>query len=301
MSFLTEIKVIFIFIMIFSAGLAGCLVISCKKLQQSEKFLSFGNCFAAGIFLLVGVVHLLGESQENFVEALGEEIPLGYIVAVGGYSLILMIENVLLGGHDHSMHKEDEAPKINDKAKIPLGGESQAPFNGDFQLGNPDHECDNQDCVVTTPPKKHAEIMPAFVLTCALVIHSVLEGVAAGIITSETNLVILCIAILIHNIPAAFSLGVKLAKLNNLWRFFLMAAFVISSPLGIAIGIGISKLNYPIIQAIFLALSAGTFIYIGCTEILPEQFHEKKNKWLKFTGFLTGFAPLAILSCFIHE
>ena len=301
MSFATEIKVIFIIIMIFSAGLAGCLIISCKKLQQSEKFLSFGNCFAAGIFLLVGVVHLLGESQENFVEALGEEIPLGYIVAMGGYSLILMVENVLLGGHNHSMHDEDEVSRINDKSSIPLGVASQAPFNGDFQPGNPDHECDNQDCVVTTPPKKNVDMMPAFVLTCALVIHSVLEGVAAGIITSETNLVILCVAILIHNIPAAFSLGVKLAKLNNLWRFFLMAAFVISSPLGIAIGIGISELNYPIIQAIFLALSAGTFIYIGCTEILPEQFHEKQNKWLKFSGFLTGFAPLAILSCFIHE
>lgn len=301
MSFATEIKIIFIFIMIFSAGLAGFLVISCKKLQQNEKFLSFGNCFAAGIFLLVGVVHLLRESQENFVEALGEEIPLGYIVAIGGYALILMVENVLLGGHDHSMHNEDETRKNSEKSRTPLGLASNAPFNGDFQPGNPDHECDNQDCVVASPPTKHPDMMPAFVLTCALVIHSILEGVAAGIITSETNLVILCIAILIHNIPAAFSLGVKLATLKNSAKFLMMLAFVISSPLGIAIGIGISELKYPIIQAIFLALSAGTFIYIGCTEILPEQFHEKKDKWLKFTGFLTGFAPLAILSCFIHE
>ena len=301
MAFATEIKIIFIFVMIFSAGLAGFLVISCKKLQQSEKFLSFGNCFAAGIFLLVGVVHLLRESQENFVEALGEEIPVGYIVAIGGYTLILMVENVLLGGHDHSMNKEDETRISNEKSKTPLGLASKAPLNGDFQPGIPEHECDNQDCILATPPTKPPDMMPAFVLTCALVIHSVLEGVAAGIITSETNLVILCIAILIHNIPAAFSLGIKLTKLNKLTRFLLMMAFVISSPLGIAIGIGISELKYPIIQAIFLALSAGTFMYIGCTEILPEQFHEKKDKWLKFTGFLTGFAPLAVLSCFIHE
>ena len=66
---------------------------------------------------MVGVVHLLGESQENFVEALGEDIPVGYIVAIGGYTLILMVENVLLGGHDHSMNREDEVKKNNEKEK----------------------------------------------------------------------------------------------------------------------------------------------------------------------------------------
>ena len=225
---------------------------------------------------MVGVVHLLGESQENFVEALGEDIPVGYIVAIGGYTLILMVENVLLGGHDHSMNKEDEVKKNNEKAKSPLSSPSKAPFNGDFQSGIADHECDNQDCILATPPTKPPDMMPGLVLTCALVIHSILEGVAAGIITSETNLVILCIAILIHNIPAAFSLGIKLTKLSKVTRFLLMMAFVISSPLGIAIGIGISELKYPIIQAIFLALSSGTFIYIGCTEILPEQFTRRR-------------------------
>ena len=53
-----------------SASLAGFLVISCKKLEQSEKFLRFGNCFAAGIFLLVGIMNLLDESQEKFEEFL---------------------------------------------------------------------------------------------------------------------------------------------------------------------------------------------------------------------------------------
>lgn len=84
--------------MMLSASLAGFLVISCEKLKQSDKFLSFGNCFAAGIFLLVGIVHLLGESQEKFEEVLGEEMPDGCIFAIGGYALILMVWNVIIGG-----------------------------------------------------------------------------------------------------------------------------------------------------------------------------------------------------------
>ena len=160
-----------------------------------------------------------------------------------------------------------------------------SPLNVNLETGNPDHECDNQDCVVVSPSPKNSDMMPAFVLACALIIHSILEEVAAGIITSKTNLVILCMAILIHNIPSALSLGVKLADLKNSTRFLLMMTFIFSSPLGIAIGVGISELKYPIIQAIFLALSSGAFIYIGSTEILPEQFHKEKDKWLKFAGF----------------
>lgn len=287
--------------MLFSAGLAGFLIIGCKKLQNSEKFLNFGNCFAAGIFLLVGVVHLLEESQESFNEALEEELPLGYIVALSGYALILMIEHVLLGGHDHSMKKTQDMvirdDKMNDIEEI----RGQTPLNGDFPKRNVDHISGSSNVIENTKVGRSTDKMPGLILTSALVIHSILEGIAAGIIKNEENLVILCVAILIHNIPAAFSLGIKISDLRNIWRIPLMLAFVSSSPIGIAVGIGLSHLDYPIIQAIFLGLSAGTFIYIGCTEILPEQFHDKKHKWLKFSGFLAGFAPLAILTCFVHE
>ena len=287
--------------MLFSAGLAGFLIIGCKRIQNSERFLNFGNCFAAGIFLLVGVVHLLEESQEAFHEALEEEIPLGYIVALLGYALILMIEHVLLGGHDHSSKKTQDIGVIEDGVNEIDAIRGQAPLNGDFAKTNLDHQLVNSNAVETKKGDKHQDKLPGLILTSALVIHSVLEGIAAGIITNESNLVILCVAILIHNIPAAFSLGIKIKDLTNLWRISFMLAFVTSSPIGIAIGLGLSHLDYPIIQAIFLGLSAGTFIYIGCTEILPEQFHDKKHKWLKFSGFMAGFAPLAVLTCFVHE
>lgn len=80
-----------------------------------------------------------------------------------------------------------------------------------------------------------------------------------------------------------------------------MFMFVLSSPLGIAIGISLSDLAFPIIRAIFLGISAGTFIYIGCTEILAEEMHDKNHKLLKFSGFIVGFVPLAMAAIFIGE
>lgn len=302
MSFATSIKIIFIFAILLATGLSGYFIICCKKLKTNQKFLSFGNCFAAGIFLLVGVVHLLGESQEGFDEALGEENHIGYIVAIGGYSLILFIEKILFPGHNHSVEPNTNTNKEPSEILPASVKNSKTPFNDDFQPNNPVHECENVNCVVTSPPhKEEADKMPGIILTCALIVHSIIEGIAAGIIKEESSLIILCVAILIHNIPAAFSLGVKVEGTSGYLKYILMGLFTLSSPLGIAIGIGISNLNYPIIQAIFLSLSAGTFIYIGCTEIIPEQFEDGKDRFTKFTGFMLGFAPLAIMSVFIKE
>lgn len=37
-----------------------------------------------------------------------------------------------------------------------------------------------------------------------------------------------------------------------------------------------------------MALAAGTFIYVGCTEIVAEEFEEEEGKWKKFGALLTG-------------
>jgi len=300
MSFLVEIKVIFIFAILLGTALSGYFIIFFEKLKEKRRFLDFGNCFAAGIFILVGVVHLLHESQELFVEALDEELPIGYIVAIGGYSLILFIEHVLFSGHDHSL--DEVSPVVNARSTDKITNQGRTPLNNEIQSDSQNIEFENVNIPATSPQKeKKVDTKQGVILTCALVVHSIIEGIAAGILTSESSLIILCVGILIHNIPAAFSLGIKLKDSTRFSKCFLMGSFALSSPVGIAIGIGLSHAEYPIIQAIFLSISAGTFIYIGCSEILPEQFHNKNDSGLKFAGFMAGFVPLAILSVLIHE
>lgn len=41
-------------------------------------------------------------------------------------------------------------------------------------------------------------------------------------------------------------------------------------------------------DSVFVALAAGTFIYVGCTEIVAEEFEEEENKWKKFASLLSG-------------
>ncbi|OMJ85455.1 hypothetical protein SteCoe_13215 [Stentor coeruleus] len=297
MNEILAIKIIFIFVMFVSAGIAGSIPIFSKTFHKNKKLISTGNCFAAGIFLIVGIVHLLRESQESFEEALKEEMPVGFVVALGGYTLILFIENILFGGHDHKISQEEKEMK-KDESGQKIVTERNTGENENIvsvERGNENLECSKKEL------DDQCNNIPGIILTAALVVHSIFEGIAGGLLDTKSNVISVGIAILIHNIPAAIALGVKLDKASKKVSILLMFLFVLSSPLGIAIGISLSDLAFPIIKAIFLGISAGTFIYIGCTEILAEEMHDKSNKLLKFSGFIVGFVPLAMAAIFIKE
>ena len=103
---LLMIKILFIFAMLISAGATGAVPLYSKSFKQNKCLVSVGNCFAAGIFLLVGLVHLLADSQEAFKEALDEDPPYAYIICIIGYTLILFIEKIMFH-HSHSSNSKE--------------------------------------------------------------------------------------------------------------------------------------------------------------------------------------------------
>lgn len=56
---------------------------------------------------------------------------------------------------------------------------------------------------------------------------------------------------------------------------------------GLGIGITISEIAGQLADAIMVALAAGTFIYVGATEVIAEEFESPHDKWKKFFA-LTG-------------
>lgn len=50
-------------------------------------------------------------------------------------------------------------------------------------------------------------------------------------------------------------------------------------------------------DSVFVALAAGTFIYVGCTEIVAEEFEEPENKWKKFFALLAGVGIVGAITC----
>ena len=98
-----------LFCMMLCVGL-GIIPKLWGKCSDNEEILSMLNCFSAGIFMAMSLVHMMPEAAEVYQGwALCEKIeipfPLPYVMYFVGYFLILSIDRVAArayhAGHDH--------------------------------------------------------------------------------------------------------------------------------------------------------------------------------------------------------
>lgn len=127
-------KIILLCVMILCVGL-GLVPKVWGACRNSDTTLSFLNCFSAGIFLAMALIHMMPESAEVYLLWAAEEnierpFPLPYVMFFVGYMLILAIDRVAarkyhLEEHEHStnsntmsVHQMDTANK-NDGKVLP--------------------------------------------------------------------------------------------------------------------------------------------------------------------------------------
>lgn len=67
-------------------------------------------------------------------------------------------------------------------------------------------------------------------------------------------------------------------------------------PIGVAIGMAVNEFAAPIVDSIMLAIVAGTFVYVGATEVIPEEFEEPGNKWKKFAALMSGIVSIFLIT-----
>jgi solute carrier family 39 (zinc transporter), member 1/2/3 len=135
-----------------------------------------------------------------------------------------------------------------------------------------------------------------FILMIALSVHACFEGLALGIQPDFTSALSIMLAIGIHKGAASSALGISLVKnFPDDFRLvrWLIFTFSMATPIGIAIGIAASSAGV-IVDIIFSSLAAGTFVYIGCTEIIVSEFSIPGDRWLKLLVFLIG---ATIITC----
>eukprot|EP01132_Coremiostelium_polycephalum_P011566 gene11566-14168_t len=121
--------------------------------------------------------------------------------------------------------------------------------------------------------EKHLAVLP-FLLVIALSIHSLFEGLAMGIQTTELHVIDILIAIFAHKILAAFALGVSIVSVTNSKTSFiklltLILVFSFASPIGAIIGmviVGVGNVADSLVPAILQGISSGTFLYVAVVE-----------------------------------
>ena len=134
-----------------------------------------------------------------------------------------------------------------------------------------------------------------------LSVHSFLAGAALGVSASFTVTVIIAVAILAHKWAAGFALSVQLSKSELTAKIgaVLYIIFALMLPLGVVAGqlTLLSVPHYQLIEPIFMALSAGTFLYLGTLHGLNRAVMIVNCCDLKqFTFVILGFVLMAVVA-----
>jgi len=153
---------------------------------------------------------------------------------------------------------------------------------------------------------EHGPSAGAVLLMVVLSVHSVFEGVVIGTAGSASTIWLLTVVVVAHKWAAAFAITNQLTEKQEATRqtLSLLSVFVFASPVGILLGMIVSDVLAGVAAAvtktIFNTLGVGTLLYVGMTEVVPEEFTGSVIGCQKLLVFLASAAGIAILT-WIHE
>ncbi|KAI0922482.1 hypothetical protein AcV7_006007 [Taiwanofungus camphoratus] len=138
---------------------------------------------------------------------------------------------------------------------------------------------------------RRRQVVGMLMLQIGIMLHSLVIGLTLAI-TSGPEFTSLVAAIIFHQLFEGLSLGIRIASLPSssgkglsVLKPGLALSFALTTPVGIAIGLGVfgpgrsegAKLQ--LIRGLMSALSAGMLIYAGCVEMLAGDFILDPHLW----------------------
>ena len=290
----TDILKIISFISILALGLIFSFIPNyVNSIRKNEYLLDIANTFAAGLFLGIGLLHLLPESSEIFKDQYKIKFPIAYLISFLTYCLILCIEKVIFDPHS-IIHEHNKLSDNNLKKDIDENIISE-PLVQDNSLND-----DFKSNIHLSKNKLNKNLLQPFILLFALGFHAIFEGIALGILDDFNSVLSLMLVILAHKWAEGLTFGISFLKseLSKCQINTFLIIFSMMGPFGVLFGMFLSAMTNKFIQGIFLAASSGTFLYIACSDVITEQFEKKDNRVVKFICILIGGGFTAVLAYF---
>jgi len=310
------IKLLSMIIMFLMIMITGNLPLRWERFRKSTTIISLASAFSGGLFLAVGVLHLLPEAAESFEHGLDTEFPWAHFIAVICFAFILFIEKVLFASFVHGDHDHAHGDEEGGHAHIPLipSKEKEKDTNG-INTDDPDdaeqkraqrksslvHQMAKEakrSTLIENEPKLNK--LTPYILQIAIGIHATFEGLAIGIASNYAGCLGIALAVVCHKWAEGLTLGLAFFKadIDLKMSTIMIAIQAIMNPIGILIGWVLSGQGH-VVTGIFQAISAGTFLYIASGEVIVNEFNLKRHRYLKF--FLFCIAILFITSLFFLE
>jgi zinc transporter 1/2/3 len=262
------------------------LPLRAKNFAENKTLLSLANAFSGGVFLSLAFGHLIPECVHGFNDLEGshnEVLP--FMTVLFGYLLIFFVEKVAFDAHG-LMHVEEEPA-------LPQGQGEASPNSSEPELTAPAAvPVEEKKLGAHAHPSKTAR--SAVILLGALAIHSILEMTALGLADSFSDSALLSVSIALHQPAESIALLVAFLKsgMPKPEIFKLLSVFSLMGPVGVALGMAVKSVAPPLVDCLMLATVAGTFIYVGATEVIPEEWEDGERRWTKFGSLMAGIVGI---------
>ncbi|XP_038691378.1 fe(2+) transport protein 1-like [Tripterygium wilfordii] len=281
-------------------GVSLPLVLRQVPIFSPEKDLfTLVKAFASGVILATGYMHVLPDSFDDLrsdclPDNPWKKFPFSTFVAMISALLTLMVESFAMSRFQKSNPESnnfvaDENPSVRAKE-----GNEMVHFHA-IEAGHQE----------STKLLKHRVV--AQVLEMGIVVHSVVIGLSMGASDNPCTIRPLVIAICFHQFFEGMGLGgcIVQAEYGLRMKAILVFFFASTTPFGIALGIGISKVyseDSPtalIVEGLLNAASAGLLQYMALVELLAADFLGPKlqgNAKLQLWAFVCVFGGAGLMS-----
>ncbi|KAG6545959.1 hypothetical protein Mapa_012620 [Marchantia paleacea] len=254
-----------------------------KFLRVEGRAFCVAKSFAAGVILSTGFVHILGEASERLQsECLPEmpwhKFPWTGFVAMMSVFLTLVVDAVgteyyerkhgVFMGHGHgALESASSRVAVDNKTS--------------------DEEKNTLDYVQREKDTEHLRhVVISQVLELGIIAHSVIIGISLGVSDTASSIRPLFAALCFHQFFEGIALGgcIAQAGFKRVASFLMAVFFAGTTPVGIAIGIGVAS-SYNensqtslIVQGLLDAVSAGILIYMALVDLIAHDFLGKRMK-----------------------
>lgn len=288
-----------------------------KGLKIPEWVFFICKYFGSGVIVATAFIHLLGPAEEALTNSCltgpiteyswVEGIILMTIFVLFFVELMVLRYGSFGDGHNHGDHSHDSA--INESKETELSNVTgPAPYKdspsestahatpsavtsdprhsthvpGQDHLGHRHEHSEIEDAANPFSLEDYkAQMTAIFVLEFGIIFHSVFIGLTLAVAGSEFDT--LFVVLIFHQTFEGLGLGSRLAVTpwpkDRRWTPYILAlAYGLSTPIAIAVGLGVRK-SYPpesqttlIVNGIFDSISAGILIYTGLVELMAHEF-----------------------------
>ncbi|CAK9311629.1 unnamed protein product [Citrullus colocynthis] len=274
-----RLKIIAIFSILIASviGVGSPLVTrSIPMLHPDRNMFIILKAFAAGIILATGFMHVLPDSFDMLwsnclKENPWHKFPFSGFVAMMSAIVTLMVDSMAtsLYTKKHTEVMPENSPRGGDDHELPVA--SGGHFHGH-------HHRDTKETKAGSQLLRYRVV--AMVLELGIVVHSVVIGLSLGATNDTCTIKGLVAALCFHQMFEGMGLGGCILQAEYKWmkKAIMVFFFSVTTPFGIALGIGLSKTykeNSPsalITVGLLNASSAGLLIYMALVDLLSADF-----------------------------